>query len=126
MDEGEEKRPSFDLEERTAKFGEAVIRFARSLPRDQVSRVLVSQLVRSSTSIGANYLEADDSGSRKEFHYRISLCRRESRETKHWLRMLVAACPEQRESALPLWREARELHLIFAAINRKNRPNDDK
>ncbi len=124
MDENGEGVSRYDLEERTARFGEAVIRFVRSLRLDQVSRVLVSQLIRSSTSIGANYLEADDSGSRKEFHYRISLCRRESRETKHWLRMLVAASPEHREGVLPLWKEARELHLIFAAINRKRRPDD--
>jgi len=62
--------------------------------------------------------EADDAGSKKEFRYRISLCKRESRETKHWLRMTVAAAPELKEEARPLWQEAKELHLIFAAIYR--------
>jgi four helix bundle protein len=118
METSNDDQKKFDLEERTARFGESVIRFARTLRSDMVSRPLVSQLVRAATSVGANYLEADDSGTRREFHYRISLCRREARETKHWLRMLVAAVPECRPAALPLWQEARELHLIFAAINR--------
>jgi four helix bundle protein len=116
----------FELAERTALFGESVIRVVRSIHCDATSRPIVSQLVRSATSIGANYLEADDAGSRKEFHYRISLCRRESRETGYWLRMLVAAIPSMRESARTLWTEANELNRIFAAINRhRDRPSHE-
>ena len=63
----------FDLTERTALFGEAVIRFAKTIRRDAVSKPLLSQLVRSATSIGANYGEADEAGTKKEFRYRISL-----------------------------------------------------
>ncbi len=108
----------FDLEERTAKFGEAAVRFAKGVRLTAVTNPIVAQLVRSATSIGANYCEADDAGSRKEFLYRISVCKRESRETKHWLRMLVAAAPELKEKARALWIEAKELHLIFASIFR--------
>jgi four helix bundle protein len=115
-DEGPRK---FDLEERTARFGEAVIQFARRLPRDPITESLICQLVKSATSIGANYCEADDAGSRKEFRYRISVCKRESRETKHWLRMLAVAVPNIKDDARPLWTEAKELYLIFAAIYRK-------
>jgi four helix bundle protein len=75
-------------------------------------------LVRSSTSIGANYCEADDAESKRDFRHKIALCRKESRETKHWLRMIVAAVPEVREDARTLWQEAKELTLIFAAIGR--------
>ena len=110
----------YDLEERTAQFGEAIIAFAkRLLPPSPIVEPLISQVVRSGTSVGANYCEADDSGSKKDFRYRIGICKREARETKHWLRMIVAAEPQLKEDARRLWLEAKELHLIFAAILRK-------
>src|SRR2546421_12128608 len=84
----------FDLEERTAIFGESVIRFAKRLPQNPVMNPLISQIVRSSTSVGANYCEADDAGTKKDFKHKIGTCRKESRETKHWLRMIAAAAPE--------------------------------
>jgi four helix bundle protein len=117
-DSGDNRRPRYDLEERTARFGEKVIAFARQLPVNPVTESLVRQLVKSGTSVGANYCEADDAGSKKEFRYRISVCKRESRETKHWLRMIAAAAPEQKGDARLLWQEAKELHLIFASIYR--------
>src|SRR3972149_4868527 len=103
----------YDLEERTGRFGEAVIAFAKRIPVNLVTQPLISQLVDSGTSVGANYCEADNAGSKKEFRYRISLCKRESRETKHWLRMIAAAVPELKDDARTLWREAKELNLIF-------------
>ena len=109
----------FDLAERTSLFGEGVIRFAKSIRRPEITRPLILQLIRSSTSVGANYAEADDAGSRKEFFHRVSICQRESRESMHWLRMMVAAEPDCRETAKLLWTEARELNRIFAAIHRK-------
>jgi len=108
----------FDLEERTARFGEAVIAFAKTLPVNKVTESIIVQLVRAGTSIGANYCEADDAGSRKEFRYRISVCKRESRESKYWLRMTAAAVPELKDEARVHWKEAKELHLIFATIYR--------
>ena len=113
---------TFDLAERTAAYGEEAIRFARQLRLDAVSSPLVCQLVRSATSLGANYGEADEAGSKKEFRYRISLCCRESRECKHWLRMLSVACPDSRNNARPLWKEANELTRIFATIHRRSKP----
>jgi four helix bundle protein len=89
-DDGERR---FDLEERTARFGEAVISFAKTIPLNEVTRALISQLVRAATGVGANYVEADDADSKKDFRFKIGLARRESRETKHWLRMVVAAEP---------------------------------
>jgi four helix bundle protein len=112
----------FDLEERTAAFGEAVIALAKTVPVNTVTRPLISQLVRAGTSVGTNYCEADDSGSNKEFKYRISLCKRESRETKHWLRMIAHAVPELKQDARGRWQEAKELHLIFSAILRNSKP----
>ena len=82
---------TFDLEERTACFGEQVIRFAKTLPITPISRSLVDQLVRAATSIGANYCEANEAESKKDFRHKISLCRKEARETRHWLRMIAVA-----------------------------------
>jgi four helix bundle protein len=110
----------FDLEERTALFGESVIRFARTIPKNPVTTPLISQIVRSGTSVGANYCEADDAVSKKDFKNKIGTCRKEARETKLWLRMVVAAEPNLKAEARNLWQEAKELHLIFAAIWRKS------
>ena len=109
----------FDLEERTARFGEAVIAFAKKVPVNEVTRALISQLVRSASSVGANYAEADDCDSRKDFRFKIGLCRREARETKHWIRMIVAAELQLRDEARVIWQEAKELNLIFGAIRRR-------
>lgn len=118
-EEPEGSAPSkYDLEERTAQFGEAVIDFARTIPHGPVTNRLIDQLVGCGRSIGANYCEADNAISRKEFFLRIGTCRKEARETKHFLRMVVRAVPEARSAARNLWREARELHLIFCKIYR--------
>ena len=113
------ERKAFDLEERTGRFGEEVIKFCRGLTLDAITDPLVRQIVKSSTSVGANYCEADDAVSKKEFRQKIGYCKKESRETKHWLRMIVAADPSQAEKARVLWKEANELVLIFATIFRK-------
>ena len=108
----------YDLEERTAQFGEAIIGFARKIPVDPVTRRLIEQIVGAGTSVGANYCEADDAVSKKEFRYKIGICKKEARESKFFLRMIVRAVPQLREDAKPLWQEAKELHLIFAKIHR--------
>ncbi|HYO07368.1 MAG TPA: four helix bundle protein [Tepidisphaeraceae bacterium] len=110
---------NFDLEERTALFGEAVIAFAKKIPANDVTRPLTGQLVRAGTSVGANYAEADDCDWRKDFRFKIGLCRREARETKHWVRMVVAAEDQLPQEARAIWQEAKELNLIFGAIRRR-------
>jgi four helix bundle protein len=117
-------KPVYDLEERTARFGEAVIDFAKTIPRDPVTDRIISQLVGAGTSVGANYVEADDSVSKKEFLKCIGICKKEARETKHFLRMVVRAVPELRTDARQLWMEARELHLIFAKIWRSGKQRE--
>ncbi len=118
-DSGNKPAKPFDLEERTALFGEAVIRFCKAIPHTVITEPLIRQIVKSSTSVGANYCEADDSISKKEFRQKIGTCKKEARETKHWCRMIAAAEPNHAETARALWREAHELHLIFASIYRK-------
>jgi four helix bundle protein len=112
----------FDLEERTAVFGEKLIHFLKSLPVNDVVSPLVRQLVRSGTSIGANNCEADEAGTKKEFRHRISVCLREAKETKYWLRMVAAAVPDHKPHVRLLWKEADELSRIFATIRRKTKP----
>ena len=110
------EKPGYDLEERTAIFGERIIELAKTLPQNLVNDVLVTQIVRSGTSVGANYMEADSAGSKKDFKYKIDLCRKEAKETKHWLRMIAKANPQSKEHIRPLWQEAHELTLIFSSI----------
>ena len=119
-EEPDEKRV-YDLEERTARFGEVIIDFARVIPQNAVTNRLISQLVGAGTSVGANYVEADDSVSKKEFLKNIGTCRKEARETKHFLRMVVRALPESKPEARKLWLEAKELHLIFSKIWRSGK-----
>jgi four helix bundle protein len=112
------KEMDYDLAERTASFGEAIIEFCLDLPANPVSAPLVSQLIRAATGIGANYCEADDAESKKDFRHKVGLCPKEARETKDWLCMIAQASPQEKLAARPLWKEAKELHPIFAAIIR--------
>ncbi|MBI2086832.1 MAG: four helix bundle protein [Candidatus Zambryskibacteria bacterium] len=111
--------PKYDLEERTAKFGEEIIKFCRSLPHNEITKPVINQLVKCGTSVGANYCEADDAESSKDFKHKIGICKKESRESKHFLRMSAIACPEKKENARKLWTEAKELNLIFNSIYKK-------
>ena len=118
------KKPKiYDLEERTAKFGENVIEFAKKLTRNVVTNPIIGQLIRAGTSIGSNYCEADCAESRKDFEHKIGICKKESKETKHWLRMIAKAVPEARDEAKSLWKESNELQLIFISIVKKSRMN---
>jgi four helix bundle protein len=109
----------YDLEERTAKFGKNVLELVKIVPENSITRPLISQLVRSATSIGANYCEADDAESVKDFKHKLCICKKEARETKHWLKMLIIAVPAIEERAQILIQEAKELNLIFNAIVNK-------
>ncbi len=107
----------YDLEERTAKFGENVIIFCRTLNLDEIIKPIVSQLIRSATSIGANYTEANNASSKKDFTNKIFICKKEAQETKHWLRVLSKAVTENKILQLKkLWTECHELTMIFQKI----------
>jgi len=115
----ENSNSKFNLAERTAKFGEEIIDFCKSIRRDPITTPMINQLVRSGTSIGANYHEANETNSKKDFISKINIAQKESKETKYWLQMIIHAVSESKESAEILWKEAHELNLIFAAITRK-------
>lgn len=108
----------YDLEERCAKFGEDVVRFCMTIKNDQIVKTIVLQLVRSATSIGANYMEANQASSKKDFINKIRISQKEANESKHWFRMLAVALPEKKEDCRKFWKECHELTLIFAKISK--------
>jgi four helix bundle protein len=114
----------YDLEERTAKLGERIIDFVKTLPKNTINNELIKQIVRSGTSIGANYVEADGAESKKDFRHKIAICKKESKETKHWLRMIARANPNRKDECKELWNEAQELTLIFSSILSPKKRND--
>jgi len=107
----------YNLEERTAKFAETTIIFCKSLTTTPLTLPLITQLIRTSTSVGANYMEANGASSKKDFQNKIYICKKESSETKYWLRMLKTCYPEGVEEIDRHWQEAQELTLIFQKIN---------
>jgi len=121
-----EKKKIYDLEERTAVFGEEIISFVRKVPKNEITKPIISQLIRSGTSMGTNYCEADCAESRKDFEHKIGICKKEAKETRYWIRMLAQAVPELKEELKALWKEANELHLIFIAIVKKSRINSKR
>ena len=106
----------YDLEERTAKFGEEIIIFTRDMPINTVTVPIITQLVKCGTSVGANYCEADNAESRKDFKHKIGICKKESRECVHFLRMVAVAVPHMEIRTIKLRQEAKELNLIFNSI----------
>ena len=106
----------YDLEERTAKFAENVIQLLKKVKENQITRAIINQLTKCSTSVGANYCEADDAESLQDFRHKIGICKKESRESKHFLRILATATPELKSEISILWQEAKELNLIFNKI----------
>ena len=109
----------YDLKERTAKFGEDIIKFAMTLPRHAINNPLINQLVRATTSIGANYMEADGAESKKDFYHKIATCKKESKESMHWIHMISISNSTTKEKCRKFWKEAHELALIFSSILRK-------
>jgi four helix bundle protein len=111
----------YDLEERTARFGETIVLFAKKVPWNPVNNRLIDQVVGAGTSVGANYCEADDGVSKADFKHRIGTCRKEARETQFFLRMVAVAEPKLKSDAREIWREAHALHLIFSRIWRSTK-----
>lgn len=122
----DKKEKVYDLEERTAKFGEDIIEFVKRLPKNVLTIPLISQLVKAGTSVGSNYCEADCAESRRDFEHKLGICKKESKESKHWLRMIAKAVPELKDEARKLWQEANELNLIFTSIVKKSRKKKAK
>ena len=110
----------YDLEDRTLSFSKNCIDLCRLFMRDAINIELVSQLVRASTSVGANYREANDSITRKDFFHRVGISRREAKESKYWLELLLHSNPKFSDKIEPLIDEALQLVKIFASIIKNN------
>lgn len=110
----------YDLEERTLNFAKSIIDFCKKLPRNTINFELTRQLVRASGSVGANYIEANESLSKKDFIHRIKICRKEAKESGYWLKVIISANPESEKEGKLLIREALELTKIFGSIIEKS------
>lgn len=117
---------NYDLEERTAQFGKDVITICQGVQQTVITRPLINQLVRSATSIGANYAEANGASSKLDFRNKIYICKKESQETRHWLQMLIHASPSIKIASDKLLQECQEFILIFNRITSTLRGNDRK
>ncbi len=107
----------YDLEERTAKFAEAVIKLLKTIDVTAFNQRVIARLVGSAGSIGANYCEANERESKKDFYHKVMIAKKEAKESKHWLRLLASTNPELINKINPLWCEAHELLLIFSRIS---------
>ena len=106
----------YDLEERTLNFAKQIIEFVNNLPKTLTNMEIGKQLVRSAGSVGANYIEANESLSKKDFVMRIKICRKEAKESRYWLKLVICNNKESEEKQRDLIREADELMKIFGAI----------
>lgn len=122
----ENQDTKYDLEERTSQFGLDIIELCKIIKETTITRPIISQLIRSATSIGANYMEANGASSRKDFANKIYICKKEVQETKHWLRMLIGCDDNLKEKILVLADECRQLILIFQKISSTTRQNANK
>jgi four helix bundle protein len=109
----------FDFEERTARFGEAIVRFSKRIPRSPTNDRLISQLIGAGTSVGANFCEASDSVSKKDFRHSAKRCIKEAKETRFFLRMIATSEASLAGEARSLYRESTELIRILASMCRK-------
>jgi four helix bundle protein len=106
----------FDLEERTLNFSKAVLNIARIVSKNETNIILLAQVIRSGTSIGANYREANEALGKKDFFMRIRISRKEAKETVYWLELILHNNPQMVDELQPLIKEATELLKIFSAI----------
>jgi four helix bundle protein len=116
-------KPKFDLEDRTVIFSEKIILLCKKIPKSDLIQPILIQLIRSATSIGANYNEANGASSKKDFANKIHICKKESKETQYWLRLLAKSINDEKivSEIKVLWQESLELGKIFSAIAVKSR-----
>lgn len=111
----------YDLEERTFQFARQVAVVSKKLVRTLSNAVYVKQLLRSSSSVGANYVEANESLGKKDFLMHVRICRKEAKESRYWLRLVVETNTEAPPEVQALHNEATELLKIFSAIIEKSK-----
>ncbi len=113
------QRHAFDLEDRTLQFSQRVIVLCQQIPNNTINREVIQQLVRSAGSVGANYREANDALSKKDFGHRVKIARKEAKESHYWLQLLATANPALDGEMGQLQQEAIELRKILSSIAEK-------
>jgi len=116
----------YDLEDRTLKFAQNVIQLSKSIQKNPINSNIIQQILKSSTSIGANYMEANGASSKKDFRNKIFICKKEAQETKYWLKLIKTTNPSLSEQVNSLWKESQELTLIFQKIITTLKENSNK
>ena len=116
----DKKAEKFDLEIRTTEFAKKLLLLCKKESITIISKPIIDQLLRSSTSVGANYREANGADSKKDFRNKISICKKEAKETMYWLELLSTVSPNKDDLRI-LWKESHDLTLIFSSISRKLR-----
>lgn len=112
----------YDLEERTYQFAKNVAIFCKKLPKNTINYKYIDQVVRASSSVGANYIEANEALSKKDFVMRIKICRKESNGSAYWLRLIVEVNSDEfKGEGIALKNEAEELKKIFSSIVGKSK-----
>lgn len=106
----------FDLEDRTLEFAKRIIRMCKELPANSVNDKLIDQVIRSAGSVGANYREANDALGTKDFLMRLKISRKEAKETRFWLELIIEANPALRKRIEGLFQESIELKKILSSI----------
>lgn len=115
-----QNRP-YNLEERTLEFAKGIIRLCKKLPRNIINMKLIGQLIDASSSIGANYREANEKLSKKDFTYRMKITRKECKESSYWLELLKEANRKFKEEVDGFIGKSQELRSIFTSIIDKSR-----
>jgi four helix bundle protein len=116
--------PKYDLNERTIEFSKRIIQRCKVIEQNIINKPIISQLIRSGTSIGANYCEANNASSKKDFKHKIYICKKEAQETKYWLQILAECIAQDKTEIRILWKECQELTMIFQKIiNSLNNPD---
>ena len=110
----------YDLEDRTYNFSKTLIKFIKTIQIQTINENVIKQLLKSGTSIGANYRETNGAESKKDFRHKIAICKKESKETQYWLKLLFVCNPEKKEDGKILLQEIKELILIFAKIHKSS------
>lgn len=109
----------YDLEERTLRFSKDVLHLCSKIPKEAINYPLINQLIRSSTSVGANYREANDALGKKDFAHRVRIARKEAKESTYWLELILETNPRASDDINLLIKESLELRNILSSIIRK-------
>jgi len=121
------EQPPYDIQDRAFLYARQIVEFCKTtMPPAMVVRELARQLLNSGSSIGANLEEADAAQTKPDFRAKVSISRKEARETRYWLRLIAHADPALKKNAAPLIDEARQLTQILTTIKMNSEQNDNR